>query len=49
MNLYSSLAADTSLKPFIAPVSNINRVVRIGNNGVGQAISNMQPFFMDNN
>ena len=49
MNLYSGRAANTSLKPFIAPVSNINRVVRIGNNGVAQAISNMQPFFMDNN
>lgn len=44
MNLYSNNAADTTLKPFAAPVTNISGGVTVGSTGAGQEINNMQPF-----
>lgn len=44
MNLYSNSAADTTLKPFSAPVTNISGGVTVNSTGAGQDINNMQPF-----
>lgn len=44
MNLYSNSAADTTLKPFSAPVTNISGGVTVNSTGAGQNINNMQPF-----
>ncbi|WP_218598148.1 phage tail protein [Polaribacter sp. NJDZ03] len=44
MNLYTNSAADTTLKPFTAPITNISGEVTVGLTGAGQNINNMQPF-----
>jgi microcystin-dependent protein len=48
-HMHGAALTGTASGTAAAPVSNINGTVTVGNNGASQAISNVQPFFMDNN